>query len=620
MQTGSSGDPRPAPAAVQAFRRIDLRLVILLAFAGAAAVLLYVGRDQTVRGDALYYAGRLGSEPFLRGVFHSPANKYLVAAPLVLYDGMFHAFGLSADLPYRIVSTALVLLCGWLFFVLARRRIGFAAIVPTVLLLLLGTGWETVLTVIRLPSLIATAAGLAALILLDRDGPRDEIWAGGLLSLAVLSHPGGLPYVAAAAVIVACRARERRWTSVLTVVPAIVIYGSWYLFLRVPSTPSLAAPTGLGDVISFAAHSWVTLVADVSGLAMVTAHPSYAQAINQLAAGALLGALVVVLAVHRRQVAPRFLGLLLALAISLCSARLSPGGAFRTPDATRYLHAEVVLFLLVTVELISITRPKVWVLGLSAAALGLGLIYNLDALRGGGATARFNSQVALGAYSAYDLAGSQATRSHAGRSGGGSFAATGASPRDYERAADAFGHVGLSSAELSTASGAARRASDSALAQVLDLTVVGHGKPLPASGRAPVAVPTGSGRVAPSRGPCLTLAPPRAGQPDASIRTPARPQFRGAWALRRAIAHRPLQVPVVPLLGKAVPRTDRLLIRGDLATTAVLAGREFDPPSALLNHEGTGSTATVDLPTLPGGRWRLEIGADSPVTVCGARR
>src|SRR5689334_22220093 len=112
-------------------------LVLILGFAGAAAVLLYVGRDQIIRGDALYYGGRLGSESLLRGLFHSPANKYLIAAPLVLYDGMFHAFGLSADLPYRIVSTALVLLCAWLFFVLARRRLGFAAVVPTALLLFL---------------------------------------------------------------------------------------------------------------------------------------------------------------------------------------------------------------------------------------------------------------------------------------------------------------------------------------------------------------------------------------------------------------------------------------------------------------------------------------------------
>jgi hypothetical protein len=53
--------------------------ILSIVFAAAAALLRYAGDDQVIRGDALYYAGRLGSESFLRGVFHSPADKYLIA-------------------------------------------------------------------------------------------------------------------------------------------------------------------------------------------------------------------------------------------------------------------------------------------------------------------------------------------------------------------------------------------------------------------------------------------------------------------------------------------------------------------------------------------------------------
>jgi hypothetical protein len=585
-------------------------VVMALAFAGAALVLLYVGRDQIIRGDALYYAGRLGSQPFLHGIFHSPANKYLIAAPLVLYDGMFHAFGLGADLPYRLVSTALVLLCGWLFFVLARRRIGFAALVPTVLVLLLGTGWETVLTAIRIPSLLATAAGLGALAVLDRDRPNGPAWAAGLLSVAVLSHPGGLAYVAAAGVMVAFRARNGAWKKLLTIVPAIVIFGGWYLFVREPSTPSLATTTA-ADVLSFGAHSWVTLVADVTGLAMITAHPSYDQAINQVVAAAVLGIFAGVLVARHREVAPRAWGLLLALAIVLCSARLSPGGAFRAPDSTRYLHAEVVLFMLVMVEVVSLARPRLWALGAIAAVLGFGLIYNLDSLRAGGANARLNSQLALGAYSAYELAGPRGTTQKRET-------AIGTPPSDYRKAARAFGSVALPPDELAGAAPEIRQAADSALAHVLGLALVAHGSPPRAGGAAPDVAPTTWGRRAGARAGCVTVAPSSPAVPGTTPAIPTRPPFRGKHALQRVIEGRSLELPTVPPIAELRPHGSRLIVKGPLAGIAVLTGREFDPPTALLDHMGAGTVGTVDLPRLPDGRnWSVLVGSRAPVTVCG---
>ena len=131
-------DPRPAHAADQARRAAEAqarehpavsptrpsepqpptgqrtlaRALVATAMVGSAAALMFESRGQTIRGDELGYAARLASEPFGHAVFHSPSNKYFIAVPLLVYDAMFNLFGLAADVPYRIVVTALVLLCG----------------------------------------------------------------------------------------------------------------------------------------------------------------------------------------------------------------------------------------------------------------------------------------------------------------------------------------------------------------------------------------------------------------------------------------------------------------------------------------------------------------------------
>ena len=65
----------------------------------AAIVLVYESRGQTIRGDELGYAARLGTKPFSEAIFNSSPNKYFLPVPLALYDAMFNVFGLAARRP-----------------------------------------------------------------------------------------------------------------------------------------------------------------------------------------------------------------------------------------------------------------------------------------------------------------------------------------------------------------------------------------------------------------------------------------------------------------------------------------------------------------------------------------
>ncbi len=66
-----------------------------------------------------------------------------------------------------------VLLCVGLFFELAQVRIGpWAALAPAILLLFYGYAWETLLWPFDLHTVYALAAGLGALLCLDRPVPE----------------------------------------------------------------------------------------------------------------------------------------------------------------------------------------------------------------------------------------------------------------------------------------------------------------------------------------------------------------------------------------------------------------------------------------------------------------
>jgi hypothetical protein len=577
----------------------------------ATIVLIYESRGQTIRGDELGYAARLGSTPFAEAIFNSPPNKYFLPVPLALYDAMFNVFGLVADVPYRIVVTALVLLSGGLFFALVRRRVGdLMALPPTLLLLFFGSGWETTITAIRIPSLIAVAAGLGTLLTLERRDVRGDIAAAVLLTVAVASHPIGLSFLAAAGVLILARPSAERWRTAWVVAIPATVFGAWWLFLRAPNTESFA-PTSVGDIVRFAIDSWTSITAHVSGLAGVIDQPTFDQAVAQVAAAALVALIIVAVVIWWRRVPATFWAALVALVVLVCSTRLSPGGFLRSPDEVRYLYPEGVLLLLLVMETAAIARLRAWAaLGFTVVLL-LGLVYNIGQLRDGGGMARTTSQEALGNYSAYEIAGPALDESYKP----GDFAP---SARQYVQATRAYGSVADSPAELQTASPLERASVDAALPGSLGLAV----QPVPASHAgstvAPKVTRVWSGRVAHREG-CVRLEPSPPGATSVPARVPLDPELSRKAILGRIVRGlppRPTET-LAQLAELTIPPGAVRLDAPDVSRTGILLGRFAEPPIAQLDRPGAGRAGVLRLPAsglaLP---WRMTVAANQPVTVC----
>lgn len=123
-----------------------------------------------------------------------------------------------------------VVLCGGLFFLLARRRIGaLPALAPTAVLLVLGTAWNVVFSPIGIPFVYATALGLGTLLALERGDRRGDIGACALLAAALATHSIGLSFLVGAAVFLLLR--EDRLARLWVFLAPLALFLLWWVTL-----------------------------------------------------------------------------------------------------------------------------------------------------------------------------------------------------------------------------------------------------------------------------------------------------------------------------------------------------------------------------------------------------
>jgi hypothetical protein len=558
--------------------RVSDRTIGLIVLAGAmvlsVAALLWMGRDQVIRGDNLEYASRLATQGVWHPLLDTPPNKYLIAVPLVVYRVMFGIFGLDSYFPYRVLAIALVLVSGGLFYALVRRHVGYLLALPaTILLLFFGSGWEEVLTAIRLPSLIAVASGLGALLALEKRTLPWDVIAAVLLTVAVASHPTGVAFTAAATVVVLFCPMPRRLRSAWVFLIPVAAFALWYFIWR--STTPTILPNTASDVFLFVRQSWVMLSATVTGLSGILPIPVYRQPLAEVVGALLFAFLVAVTALRFRRLPPLYWAALLGLAVLLVSTRLSVGGFLRRPDEVRYLYPETILFLLAFAGLAAGVRLPRWAQGAVTVVLLLGLVSNFAMLRNGGDISRQKSQVTTGQLSAYRIAGDDVNRNYR------------PTPLDTTAgqglaAMARFGSPALTPAELLRASALTRSSADRTLAGSLGIRPTPTSQRPNRSGPPPDVVDAASGRATP-KGGCVDLAP------------------NGADQLVVALSLPPQGVQISS---------------SDLPHVRLVLGR-FAPP-------------TVDLPSVdarsailrtPAGRatipWKLRVASQQPASVCG---
>jgi hypothetical protein len=549
----------------------------------SAVALMWIGRGQTIRGDELEYATRLATQPFGHTLLHTPPNKYLIAVPLIVYRAMFELFGLSSYVPYHLLATVLVLICAGLFYALVRRHIGYLlAIPPTVLLLFFGSGWEEVLTAIRLPSLIAVATGLGALLALDKRELAWDLVAAVLLCVAVASHPTGVAFTAAAAVLVLLSPAPQRWKRAWVFLAPAAVFAAWYLIWRT-TTPTVY-PNTASAVFLFVRQSWVMLCATVTGLSGVLDQPVYRQPIAEIIGALLFVLLVVAIALRFRRLPAGFWAALAGLVVLIVSTRLSAGGFLRMPDEGRYLFPETVLFLLMFAALAGPLKLPRWGEWAVAVVILFGISSNVAMLVDGGDMSRAKSEIAKGQLSAFQIAGANVIPEYR------------PSPLETTAGLDLaamarFGSPAVSGPALANASLLTRQSADRALVGSLGIKLVPAAGQVARSGTAPHVLQTFEGRVARRRG-CVVLSAPPAGGATQTETLGAR------------------------LAELALPPQGVEISSEDMSRVHALLGK-FAPPSVPL-AAASGRRAVLRTPADESSTpWKLTVASNQRVAVCG---
>lgn len=358
-------------------------LVVFVAAAVCTVVwLMILGDGLTFFYDEWDFINSAATTGYWHNIL-TPHNGHPSMVPYSIYELLLHTVGLRHYWPYRLVLTVLDVGCGWLLFVLLRRKVHpVAAGAGAAALMLLGPAWQDLLWPFQIGFLGSVAGGLAALALLDRDSRRADVGACLCLLLSIACSGVGLPFLAGVVVELVWRRSSRRrvWIPGLP----LVLFVLWYETIgKSPDShvSLLSALHSMGSATTTAVGSLVGRGTTVGTVLVV-----------------LLG-LAIVVAVFRSplragRLAMAVSGLLVFWALTVVARGISPS------SPSRYLYPAAAFILVAAGELPSLIMktprgelspdaPK-WARVTATAALivvvaytGLAIWWNADVLTAG---------------------------------------------------------------------------------------------------------------------------------------------------------------------------------------------------------------------------------------------
>ena len=301
----------------------------LVAFAG----LLYLGRSTTFYFDEWDWVQ--GRRAWNAAALLEPHNEHLSLVPVLVFKLLFSTVGTDSYVPFRVAG--LLLHCGVaaLLFAYTRTRVGeLLALGAAAVVLFLGTAWPDVLWPFQIGFLSSLAAGIGALLALDREDRRGDVIAAVLLGVALASSSLGLPLLAALALEVLGRPdRRSRWWIVAA--PA-ALYAVWYL-----------AYGGEGTATSdnlFGSPGYVADAAAGAAGALFSLDMDWGRPL------AVVGVVALLVSLHRRGTASWRLLALIAAPLAFWGLTALARGQLGEPAAPRYLYPGVVFLLLIAAE------------------------------------------------------------------------------------------------------------------------------------------------------------------------------------------------------------------------------------------------------------------------------
>jgi len=360
--------------AERVFARADILALSVVLSVGAYKYFV-IGRGLNFFYDEWDFI--LGRRDYSVNAFLESHGGHLVVVPVLIYKALLSTVGLGHYGPYRLVVLALHLLCVVLLFVFARRRVGGAvAVIAATSLLFLGGAWQDLLWAFQITYLGSLAAGLGAMLALERGDKRGDITAALLLGLSLSCSGLGVPFLGGASVYLLLKRRfwPRLW---LIAIPALP-YAIWYLYYGHGETSvsnASAAPSYVFDSL-------------VGAMGALSGHGADNTARNLALLGIAAAVLAVVLRRPWRSALPFATVVLLFWVLTALSR-----AQLHEPAASRYLYPGAMMLLLVTAELLRGIRFPVVVVILLAGLVLHSSLNSLTTLHKGAAGLRYDDGI-----------------------------------------------------------------------------------------------------------------------------------------------------------------------------------------------------------------------------------
>ncbi len=472
-------------------------------------------------------------------------------------------------------------------YAIAARRLGaWVGLLPALLILFYGAGWEVLVNTAAMQNQIATAAGLGMLLALDRGDRRGDVLAGALLAISLASFTVGLAFAVGAALrILVERADGRSLRRLAVVAVPVAVYLVWFAWAQKYDQGTLSA-FSVGSIASGVFDQVSAGLAGVTGLFRLTGAPTIGETLilDVSRTSALVFALAAAIG-WRIFRGPRLTPAAWAAVGTLGAYLLLVAvglDELRGPTASRYAYMFTVLLMVVGSELLAGIRiARAWVYA-ATVALFFSLLANVAEIRTAGQFFEQESAYNRAELGAMELVRPEVPPAFAAESQG----KYGVLPHqdllfaagDYFEAVDRFGSPADTPEEIAAAPDYAREAADGVLFRALALSV---GPPEHGVADGPIAPPVVLNATVERRGSCVHLTPEAEGDYYAAF-------------------------DVAP---------GGISYDGSAAPASIKLGRFVEPPSIPLPTAAPGGTIHFPADGY-GGPWRVAFQMREPTTFC----
>ncbi len=343
----------------------------------AAGILIAVLQSSlTTLSDEWYFL--LGRRDFDLATFLDPHNEHIAISHIAVYKAVLALFGMESARPFQTAGMLMFLLSVVLVFVFLRRRVGaWPALALSLPLLFFGPATDNLLWPFQLAFSGSMAAGIGALLALDREDRGGDLLGCGLLIAALSFSSAGIPFVVAAAVLVITGPERGRrvWVAALP----LGLFALWWLTYGREADAYISFKN-IATGPSFAIDGIASSLSSMLGLAT----PGGESGFTSLEAGRpllIIAAGFAAWRLHRLGRIPRGVWVALALLVSFWGLTALNANVFRIPVVARYQLLGAVFILILFAELLRGVRFSRPATAAIFAVAALAIASNLESMR-----------------------------------------------------------------------------------------------------------------------------------------------------------------------------------------------------------------------------------------------